>query len=37
MADKKLISDSLYMRLLTIYRRDVLYEDELDNIHTIYE
>jgi len=37
MADKKLISDGLYMRLLTIYRRDVLYEDELDNIYTIYE
>lgn len=38
MSDKKLISDSLYMRLLTIYRRDVLYEDDLDaTILTIYE
>ncbi len=38
MGDKKLISDSLYMRLLTIYRKEVLLEDDLDNvILTIYE
>lgn len=40
MSEKKLISDGLYMRLLTIYRRDVLYEDDFDNsnvILTIYE